>query len=249
MKRTTGATPSADNADEPLVGDVDGDDHESPLAGKSFLDANRKNRERAKTQAAQEAQRKAGRTPGKVATAPRSIAGPLTRRWGAGRVIAVLIALCAVLAASTAGLAVRDAMSSRAAAQSDPQSGHGQDAMTTARKYVASVMTYNVNDYADLDRRIRDVSTTDFAERFIESSAAARKGNAAADASSKATAPNAGIISLTADRAQVLVTLDQTITAPEIAAELPDGHLYQSRVQVTMVRDGDRWLLDDLQVV
>ena len=63
MKRTTGATPSADNADEPLVGDVDGDDHESPLAGKSFLDANRKNRERAKTQAAQEAQRKAGRTP------------------------------------------------------------------------------------------------------------------------------------------------------------------------------------------
>ena len=76
MKRTTGATPSADNADEPLVGDVDGDDHESPLAGKSFLDANRKNRERAKTQAAQEAQRKAGRTPGKVATAPRSIAGP-----------------------------------------------------------------------------------------------------------------------------------------------------------------------------
>ena len=135
------------------------------------------------------------------------------------------------------------------AAQTDPQSAHGRDAMTTARTYVASVMTYDVKDYADLDRRIREISTTDFAEKFIESSAQARKANTAAGASSKATAPTAGFISLTKDRAQVLVALDQTITAPEIAAELPDGHLYQSRVQVTLVRDDDRWLLDDLQVV
>ena len=54
--------------------------------------------------------------------------------------------------------------SSQVAAQTDPQSAHGRDAMTTARTYVASVMTYDVGDYADLDRRIREISTTDFAE-------------------------------------------------------------------------------------
>ncbi|HNP56639.1 MAG TPA: hypothetical protein PK331_05210 [Gordonia sp. (in: high G+C Gram-positive bacteria)] len=226
-----------------------GTDDQSPHSGEDFLDANRKNRAKARDAAEREAARKTARTPGKVETPRRSVAGALADRWGATRTVAVLLALCAALALGSVGLAAWAVHSSQVAAQTDPQSAHGRDAMTTARTYVASVMTYDVKDYADLDRRIREISTTDFAEKFIESSAQARKANTAAGASSKATAPTAGFISLTKDRAQVLVALDQTITAPEIAAELPDGHLYQSRVQVTLVRDDDRWLLDDLQVV
>jgi len=225
------------------------DDHESPHSGKAFLEANRRKRAQAKADAAREAQRQASRTPGKVAAPDSSVVGSLTRRWDSRRVITVLAALCALLAVSTVGVGVWGLAESRSAAHTNPQSAHGQDAMNAARKYVATVMTYDVKDYGDLDRRIREVSTTDFAEKFIESSAAARKGNSAAGASSKATAPAAGLISLSADRAEVLVSLDQTITAPEIAAELPDGHLYQSRVKVTLVRDGDRWLLDDFTVV
>lgn len=224
-------------------------DDESPHSGEDFLDANRKNRAKARDDAEREAARKTARTPGKVETPRRSLPGGLADRWGANRAIAALLAVCAVLALGSAGLAVWAVRSSQVAAQTDPQSAHGRDAMSTARTYVATVMTYDVKDYADLDRRIREISTTDFAEKFIESSAQARKANTAAGASSKAAAPTAGFISLTKDRAQVLVALDQTITAPDIAAELPDGHLYQSRVQVTLVRDDSRWLLDDLQVV
>lgn len=226
------SAPAQDFADE------SDDDHESPLAGDAFLTANRANRVKAKEQARAEALRKESRTPGRVAT-PRREPGRLR----------TLVALCAVLAVVAAGCASWAVLASRTAAQTDPGSAHGQDAMSTARNYVAAVMTYQVTDYRDLDRRIREISTTGFAEKFIESSADARKGNTAAGASSKASAPDAGLIALSADRAEVLVALDQTITAPTIAAELPEGHLYQSRVKVTLVRDGDRWLLDDFRVV
>ena len=62
-----------------------------------------------------------------------------------------------MLALGSAGLAVWAVRSSQVAAQTDPQSAHGRDAMSTARTYVATVMTYDVKDYADLDRRIADL--------------------------------------------------------------------------------------------
>lgn len=47
----------------------------------------------------------------------------------------------------------------------------------------------------------------------------------------------------------VLVTLDQTVTAPDVNAEMPDGIPYQSRVKVTLDRRNGRWLLADLDTV
>ncbi|GAB08982.1 hypothetical protein GOARA_026_00110 [Gordonia araii NBRC 100433] len=229
--------------------DTGGDevDHDSPLSGEAFLTVNRKKRAQAKEEADREAARKA-RVPGKVETPKRSwrsVAG-----GGSRRLVTVLAALVVALGATSVGLGIWALHSSNVAAQTDPASRHGQDAMKTAREYVSSVMTYDVKDYGALDRKIREIATTDFAEEFIKSSADARKGNTAAGASSEATAANAGIIALSGDKAEVLVTLDQKISAPGLAEALPEGyHLYQSRVKVTLVRDGDRWLLDDLQVV
>ena len=46
------------------------------------------------------------------------------------------------------------------------------------------------------------------------------------------------------DTAIVLVFLDQEITNVTV----PDGRVDSSRMVVTVVRDGDRWLLDDAQL-
>ncbi|MFT4199470.1 hypothetical protein [Gordonia sp. (in: high G+C Gram-positive bacteria)] len=225
------------------------DDHESPLAGDAFLAANRKKRAAAREEAAKEAARKDARTPGKVDNPKGGLVAALTDRFDADKLIGWLLAACAVLAVLVIGLGVWGFRASHIAAQTDPQSSHGQSALKAARDSAAALTTYQAKDYGDLDRRIRDISTTDFADKYIKSLPDARKGTQAADASSKGAATSAGVIKLTADKAEVLVALDQTITAPEIAAVMPDGHLYQSRVKVTLVRDGGRWLVDDFAVL
>ncbi|QKT07675.1 hypothetical protein HUN08_11100 [Gordonia sp. X0973] len=216
-------------------------DTDSPLAGADFLAANRRNRAEAKARAQEEAARKA-RTPGKVAAPTRGASGR-------SRLVPALIALSAVLAVVAAGVVFWAVRSSNEAAQLNPQSSFGKDAQATAGKYVADVMTYNVDDFGDLDRRIHAVATPGFAEQYIKASGPARKGSAAGDASSQGKAAATGIIELSGKRAVVLVALDQTITSPAIAEQFPDGHLYQSRVRATLVRDGNRWLLDGFDVV
>ena len=121
--------------------------------------------------------------------------------------------------------------------------------LDTARRYAVELTTYDPADYGDLDRRITQISTPEFGKTYIASSQDARKGNANAKGVSTAKAQRAGIESMTADRAVVLVALDQTVKSSEIAAQVPDGIPYQSRVEVTLAKRNGTWLLDDLATV
>lgn len=123
------------------------------------------------------------------------------------------------------------------------------EVMESAREYAATLATYAGGEYDDLDRRIRDVSTPEFAQQYIESSQDAREGTDTAGASSAAVAEYAGIESMTANEAVVLVTLDQTLTAPDLAEEAPEGIPYQSRAKVTLVLEDGRWLLSGFSMV
>lgn len=122
-------------------------------------------------------------------------------------------------------------------------------AIQVAGDYAATLMTYDSANFAELDSRITDISTPAFAKDFIEGSRQAREGSANAQAVAKATIKDSGIQSISSTEAVVLVALDQTITSPQTNGELPDGIPYQSRVKVTLQRDGDRWLLSDFSVI
>ncbi|MFT3661873.1 MAG: hypothetical protein QM809_10870 [Gordonia sp. (in: high G+C Gram-positive bacteria)] len=181
------------------------------------------------------------RVPGKVAAKPRA------RRKPGGRdqrtLVIGLAALAAVLAIATGVLGYLYASSSDGLG---PDSELGRSALSDAKKYSAQIVTYSPEKYAALDKKIREVSTKDFADKYIKASQEARRGNDVAKASSVGTAVTAGLESLTETRAVVLVALDQKVTSPELPSAGEEGLEYQTRVKITLERDGDRWLVDEL---
>ncbi|WP_448221404.1 hypothetical protein [Gordonia iterans] len=181
-----------------------------------------------------------GRIPGKVAAKKR-------RKRKAGPLVIALATLAAVLAVATGVLGYLYASASRDAL--GPDSDLGQSALADAKKYAALIVTYEPDDYAALDREIRAVSTPDFAERYIKASQEARRGNDEAKASSVGTARAAGLESLSRSQAVVLVALDQVVTSPDLPSAGDEGLEYQTRVQITLARDGDRWLVSELLTV
>lgn len=181
------------------------------------------------------------RVPGKVPATTRSRAA--SRRKV---VTGVLVALVVALAISTGVLAYLYATEDGG---ETVDSAAATSALADAQKYAAEIVTYQAGDYSNLDQRIRQISTKDFADRYVQSSQEARKGNDAAKASSVGTAVGAGLQKLTGDEAVVLVALDQKVTSPELPSAGKDGIDYQSRVLITLHRDGDRWVVADLDTI
>ncbi|MGB6126035.1 MAG: hypothetical protein WBG47_11835 [Gordonia sp. (in: high G+C Gram-positive bacteria)] len=159
--------------------------------------------------------------------------------------------LVRVLAASTIILAIAaivlGVLFTLSASKSDDSAS--QEAVNTAKDYATTVLTYQSGNYSDLDRRIRGISTPQFADQYIKSSQAARTGNDAAQATGTAKALEAGVISMSDDTAEVLVAVDQNVKSPLVPALAKDGIDYQSRVKITLTRDGDEWKLSNLEVV
>ncbi|MGB6246246.1 hypothetical protein [Gordonia sp. (in: high G+C Gram-positive bacteria)] len=178
-----------------------------------------------------------------VEPASESPVDPQTRTGG-GRLIPLLAGLAAIFAIATVVLTILLVTADPAAdtAAADRQ------AVDDAKTYATTVLTYHSGDYAELDKRIRQISTAEFADRYIKSSQQAREGNDAAEATGTAEAKEAGLISRSDDRAVVLVAIDQNVRSPRMPA-VSEGIDYQSRVKITLTRDGDDWKLSDLTVV
>ncbi|ALG85239.1 hypothetical protein [Gordonia phthalatica] len=162
------------------------------------------------------------------------------------RLLTVLVAAVAVLAIAVGVLGY---LLATAGSDStiDDQAMNG--AVDDAKTYATTVLTYSSGDYADLDKRIRAISTPEFADRYIKSSQQARQGNDEAQAKGTAEAKEAGLISLSDTTAKVLVAVDQKVTSPLVPAVGPDGMNYESRITITLTKDGDTWKLSDLTVV
>jgi len=256
-------------------GPAGANDDVSPLDRDDFLRANRENREKARTAAAKKAARKGlvhdddsgadaaadgaepavdadddgtpggvdpSRIPGRVTDSGRSRRSSVPR-W----LVPALAALAVVLAVIVGVLGYL-----YATVDDDglgPDSGLGEQALTTAKTYAVDIVSYRSGDYAELDQRIRSISTKDFADRYIKSSQDARTGNDEANATSVGTAVDAGLKSISENRAVVLVALDQKVTSPQVPAVGDQGLDYSSRVLITLIRDGDRWVVDDLDTV
>ncbi|WP_253193999.1 hypothetical protein [Gordonia sp. i37] len=230
----------------------------TPLDGDGFLEANRRERERLRADAERKAARSSDpdRVPRKLGDdESAATSGPVRHRrmtiagsCGLFAVVAVLVVLVVGLGVSTGVLAYR-LHSADSAAAAGPSDADRKAVIDTAKSYAATLTTYDSSNYGDLDARIRQISTPDFAKTFIASSQDARAGNANAKGVSKATAAHGGIESMSADNAVVLVSLDQTITSPELTSEVPQGIPYQSRVLVTLTKQDGRWMLAGFTVV
>lgn len=215
----------------------------TPAEREELLAANRRAREAAREQAGDdEVPPASGSEPG-VRGKPAPEAPSATRSpW----ITPLLGAATAALAVATGVLAY---LYATAGDGLGPDSGLGKSAVDDAKRYAEQIVTYSAGDYAALDKQIRSISTPEFADRYIQSSQEARKGNDEAKASSTATAQVAGLESITDAKAQVLVALDQQITSPELPSAGEAGLEYQRRVLISLVRDGDRWVVADLTQV
>ena len=126
---------------------------------------------------------------------------------------------------------------------------HRQDdlrrsAAEEASRLVVQLATY---DHADVDANLDAVAaeaTPGFAARYREVSDGLRDLLASGEGTSTGTVSHSAVESIDGDTAVVLVFLDQEVTNVTV----PDGRVDFSRMVVTVVSDGDRWLLDDAQL-
>jgi Mce-associated membrane protein len=109
-------------------------------------------------------------------------------------------------------------------------------------------VNFTTLDYRQLDRdlgRVLDGATGEFRSQFEAGTKDLSELVTANQAVSEGEVLEAGIVSDDADSARVLVVADSTVT--NAAETEPQKRHY--RLQLDLVRDGERWLVSDLQFV
>jgi Mce-associated membrane protein len=118
-------------------------------------------------------------------------------------------------------------------------------AMRAARQLALDFTTYKYDSWdADAQRVLND-STGQFKEEFQAGSNSVKTEVVANKATSKGDVKEAAVVSNDKDSAQVLVIVNAVVT--NTAAK--DGVERRYRIKLDLVRDADRWLTADLQVV
>lgn len=119
-----------------------------------------------------------------------------------------------------------------------------ENAVAAATSGVATVLSYDYRHLASDFRRAEGLLTPRFRAQYVKTTAKGVEPLAAQyQAVSTATVAAAGSVENSADRAVVLVFVDQTVTNSQLAAPRLD----RSRIDVTLVRTGGRWLIDALR--
>ncbi|MET3860494.1 Mce-associated membrane protein [Dietzia sp. 2505] len=163
------------------------------------------------------------------------VEGPIPPRRSAALIVGALVVVALVAACAWLGYLV--------------WSDHREDelrrsATEDATRLVAQLASY---DHTDVDANIEAVvaeATPEFAERYREVSEGLRELLTSGQGTSTGTVTHAGVQSVDTNSAVVLVFLDQEITNVTV----PEGRVDASRMVVTLVRDGNRWLLDSAEL-
>lgn len=120
----------------------------------------------------------------------------------------------------------------------------GKQAEAAALKAVVSMTTY---DYRTIPRDfawVNDAGTAKFRKQYAEVSAPIKKLVVAQKAHAVGSVVASAADVTDADHVTVLVFVDQTLTTPGVA----QPGLDQPRVTMSMVRQGGRWLVDDVKL-
>ena len=118
-------------------------------------------------------------------------------------------------------------------------------AMKAARQLALDFTTYDYQT-SDADfKRVTDDSTGQFKQEFQAGIDAVKTEVVTNKATSKGDVKEAAVVSNDKDSAQVLVIVDAVVTNTAST----DGVQRRYRIKLDMVREKDRWLTADLQVV
>ncbi len=161
------------------------------------------------------------------------------QRWMHSR--AALVSAGALIVALVVGLA----LSLSALANQNALANSRSSALSAARTYTVELASYN---YRDLDRDFSTVaanSTPSFRRTFAESSDALKSTLSRYKATAAAKVVATGVVSVSTSRAVVLVFLDQNIANSTQTKPSTD----RSQVEITLVRSGGRWLVDQVTLL
>lgn len=121
-----------------------------------------------------------------------------------------------------------------------------QAALAAARKQAVEVLSYSHRTVEDDLQRAQDSLTGDFRDEFAQLTADVIVPAATRDGiTTKAEVSAAGVVSADADVVKTLLFVSQTTTSKRLSEPKIDG----SRLEVTMTRVGDRWLISALDPV
>ncbi len=152
--------------------------------------------------------------------------------------------LTAVLAAALLVALVVLALVARGWQQDRDLAAAGRDAEQAARQAVVAMTSYDYRTIEEDFAWVDTAGTVSFRKKFTEASAPVRASILALKAQAEGEVVAAAHTVQTEDRARVLLFVDQTITDPERT----ENGIDQPRVVMTMVREGDRWLVDDVEL-
>lgn len=161
--------------------------------------------------------------------------GPARRSWLRRPLALVALLLVLALVAATVTLLV----AVLGARQHDALRA---EAVDTARDYAVALSSF---DFENLDANrdaITAQSTPAFAEKYGQMVDALRQIVTDGKGTAIATATHVGVESVDEQRAVVLAFVDQQATN----VVSPGGNTQKYRMVVTLVRDGDRWLVDNV---
>ncbi|MFC9789641.1 mce associated protein mas1a [Rhodococcus sp. NPDC127528] len=116
------------------------------------------------------------------------------------------------------------------------------EAVDTARDYSVALSSF---DFQSLDanrQKIAEMSTPGFADKYNQMVDALRQIVTDGKGQATATADHVAVESLDDSGAVVLVFVDQQ--AKNVVS--PDGNSQKYRMVVTLLRDGDRWVVDNV---
>ncbi|WP_430335367.1 mce associated protein mas1a [Rhodococcus sp. ACT016] len=117
------------------------------------------------------------------------------------------------------------------------------EAVDTTREYAQTIATF---DYQNLDANrdtIASMSTPEFAGKYNEMVQALGKLVTDGQGQATATVTDVGVESIDGSDAVVLAFVDQE--AKNVIA--PEGKSQKYRMVVTLTRDGDRWIVDNVE--
>jgi Mce-associated membrane protein len=157
--------------------------------------------------------------------------GPVILVWA----LSVLL-LVALVAATLSVVALR-----RQQTRNEDRAG----AMAAARQLALDFTTYNYDSWDADAKRVLDDSTGQFKDEFASGSNSVKTEVVTNKATSKGDVKEAAVVSNDKDSAQVLVIVNAVVT--NTAAK--DGVERRYRIKLDMVREKNRWLTADFQVV
>ncbi len=118
-------------------------------------------------------------------------------------------------------------------------------ALAAAKSYAVELASYNYQHLEQDFGKVLAESTPTFKQDFNQSTAALKTALTRYDASASANVVAAGLVSATTSRAVVLVFLNQTVDNTLQRSKSTT----ESRVEITLLRSGGHWLIDQVSLL